>query len=110
MEELCYYIKANSLCALGQSAPNPVLSTLHYFRDEYEAHCIDKRCPAGVCKRLTKFVIEENKCKGCTACARACPVNAISGEVRKPHQIDTRKCIKCGACMETCRFGAIVKK
>ena len=110
MEELCYYIKANSLCALGQSAPNPVLSTLHYFRDEYEAHCIEKRCPAGVCKRLVQFVIEEDKCKGCTACARACPVNAISGEVRKPHQIDTRKCIKCGACMETCRFDAIVKR
>ena len=110
MEELCYYIKANSLCALGQSAPNPVLSTLHYFRDEYEAHCIEKRCPAGVCKRLVRFVIEEDKCKGCTACARACPVNAISGEVRKPHQIDTRKCIKCGACMEKCRFGAIVKQ
>ena len=110
MEELCYYIKANSLCALGQSAPNPVLSTLHYFRDEYEAHCIDKRCPAGVCKRLTRFVIEENKCKGCTACARVCPVNAISGEVRKPHAIDAKKCIKCGACMETCRFGAIVKR
>ena len=110
MEQLCYYIKANSLCALGQSAPNPVLSTLHYFRDEYEAHCIDKRCPAGVCKRLVRFVIEEDKCKGCTACARACPVNAISGEVRKPHQIDTRKCIKCGACMETCRFNAIVKR
>ena len=110
MEELCYYIKANSLCALGQSAPNPVLSTLHYFRDEYEAHCIEKRCPAGVCKRLVHYVIEEDKCKGCTACARACPVNAISGEVRKPHQIDTRKCIKCGACMETCRFGAIVKQ
>ena len=110
MEELCYYIKANSLCALGQSAPNPVLSTLHYFRDEYEAHCIDKRCPAGVCKRLTKFVIEEDKCKGCTACARVCPVNAISGEVRKPHAIDAKKCIKCGACMETCRFGAIVKR
>ena len=110
MEELCYYIKANSLCALGQSAPNPVLSTLHYFRDEYEAHCIEKRCPAGVCKRLVQFVIEEDKCKGCTACARACPVNAISGEVRKPHQIDNRKCIKCGACMETCRFDAIVKR
>ena len=110
MEELCYYIKANSLCALGQSAPNPVLSTLHYFRDEYEAHCVEKRCPAGVCKRLVHYVIEEDKCKGCTACARACPVNAISGEVRKPHQIDTRKCIKCGACMETCRFNAIVKR
>ena len=109
MEELCYYIKANSLCALGQSAPNPVLSTLHYFRDEYEAHCVEKRCPAGVCKRLVKFSILEDQCKGCTACARACPVGAISGEVRKPHSIDPAKCIKCGACMETCRFNAIVK-
>ena len=109
MEELCYYIKANSLCALGQSAPNPVLSTLHYFRDEYEAHCVEKRCPAGVCKRLVKFSILEDQCKGCTACARACPVGAISGEVRKPHSIDPAKCIKCGACLETCRFNAIVK-
>ena len=109
MEELCYYIKANSLCALGQSAPNPVLSTLHYFRDEYEAHCVEKRCPAGVCKRLVKFSILEDRCKGCTACARACPVGAISGEVRKPHSIDPAKCIKCGACLETCRFNAIVK-
>ena len=110
MEELCYYIKANSLCALGQSAPNPVLSTLHYFRDEYEAHCVEKRCPAGVCKRLVKFSILEDQCKGCTACARACPVGAISGEVRKPHSIDPAKCIKCGACLETCRFNAIVKR
>ena len=110
MEELCYYIKANSLCALGQSAPNPVLSTLHYFRDEYEAHCVETRCPAGVCKRLVRFAILEDLCKGCTACARACPVGAISGEVRKPHSIDPAKCIKCGACMETCRFGAIVKR
>ena len=110
MEELCYYIKANSLCALGQSAPNPVLSTLHYFRDEYEAHCVEKRCPAGVCKRLVKFSILEDRCKGCTACARACPVGAISGEVRKPHSIDPAKCIKCGACLETCRFNAIVKR
>ena len=109
MEELCYYIKANSLCALGQSAPNPVLSTLHYFRDEYEAHCVEKRCPAGVCKRLVRFSILEDQCKGCTACARACPVGAISGEVRKPHSIDPAKCIKGGACLETCRFNAIVK-
>ena len=109
MEELCYYIKANSLCALGQSAPNPVLSTLHYFRDEYEAHCVEKRCPAGVCKRLVKFSILEDQCKGCTACARACPGGAMSGEVRKPHSIDPAKCIKCGACLETCRFNAIVK-
>ena len=109
MEDLCYYIQANSLCAPGQSAPNPVLSTLHYFRDEYEAHCVEKRCPAGVCKRLVRFSILEDQCKGCTACARACPVGAISGEVRKPHSIDPAKCIKCGACLETCRFNAIVK-
>ena len=86
-----------------------MLSTLHYFRDEYEAHCVEKRCPAGVCKRLVKFSILEDQCKGCTACARACPVGAISGEVRKPHSIDPAKCIKCGACLETCRFNAIVK-
>ena len=110
MEELCHYIQKNSLCALGQTAPNPVLSTLKYFRDEYVAHVVDKRCPAGVCKKLMRYTIEESKCKGCTACARKCPVGAISGRVREPHFIDPVKCIKCGACMETCRFGAIVKK
>lgn len=110
MEELCHYIQKNSLCALGQTAPNPVLSTLKYFRDEYVAHVVYKRCPAGVCKKLMRYTIEESKCKGCTACARKCPVGAISGRVREPHFIDPVKCIKCGACMETCRFGAIVKK
>ncbi|NCC86473.1 MAG: NADH-quinone oxidoreductase subunit NuoF, partial [Clostridia bacterium] len=100
MEELCYYIKANSLCALGQTAPNPVLSTMRYFRDEYIAHVVDKRCPAGVCKKLLKYEIIEDKCKGCTACARVCPVNAISGERRGIHIIDQETCIKCGACME----------
>ena len=110
MEELCHYIQKNSLCALGQTAPNPVLSTLKYFRDEYVAHVVDKRCPAGVCKKLMRYTIEESKCKGCTACARKCPVGAISDRVREPHFIDPVKCIKCGACMETCRFGAIVKK
>ena len=110
LEELCNYIKANSLCGLGQTAPNPVLSTLRFFRDEYVAHVVDKKCPAGVCKSLLQYAIVAEKCKGCTACARVCPVGAISGTVKEPHVIDTAKCIKCGACMEKCRFGAIVKR
>ena len=110
LEELCYYLKDNALCALGQTAPNPVLSTLHYFRDEYIAHVTEHRCPAGVCKALTNYVILEDKCRGCTLCARNCPVGAITGSVKVPHVIDTAKCIKCGACMEKCKFGAIIKK
>lgn len=109
MERLCHYIKNNSLCGLGQTAPNPVLSTLRYFKDEYIAHVQDKTCPAGVCQKLLRYRIEEDKCKGCTACARACPVGAISGAVKQPHHIDPAKCIKCGACMEKCKFGAVVK-
>lgn len=110
MEKLCYYIKNNSLCGLGQTAPNPVLSTLRYFKDEYIAHVQDKKCPAGVCQDLLTYKIIDLKCKGCTACARGCPVGAISGTVKQPHTIDTAKCIKCGACMAKCKFGAIIKE
>ena len=110
MEELCYYIKENSLCGLGQTAPNPVLSTLNYFRDEYVAHVVDHKCPAGACKALTNYEILADKCIGCTLCARNCPVDAISGKVKVPHVIDQDKCIKCGVCMEKCKFNAIVKR
>ncbi len=110
LEELANYIKSASLCGLGQTAPNPVLSTLRYFRDEYISHIVDKKCPAGVCKKLLQYKIDADKCKGCTACARKCPVGAISGSVKNPHIIDLQKCIKCGACQETCKFGAIYKE
>ena len=110
LEELAKYIQANALCGLGQTAPNPILSTLEHFRDEYEAHIVEKRCPAGVCKALLNYVIDPDKCKGCTKCARNCPVQAISGAVKQPHVIDSAKCIKCGACMENCAFGAISRK
>ncbi len=110
IKELCSYMKATSLCALGQSAPNPVISTMHCFEDEYIAHVKDKTCPSGVCKKLLKYEIEADKCKGCTLCARNCPVNAISGTVKNPHVIDQEKCIKCGACLSNCKFKAIVKK
>lgn len=110
IEELANHMKSSSLCALGQSAPNPVLSTIKYFKDEYIEHIVDKHCPAGVCKNLVHYEINPALCKGCTLCARNCPVDAISGAVKQAHTIDTSKCIKCGLCEKNCKFGAVAKK
>ncbi len=117
LEELCYYVKTNSLCGLGQTAPNPVLSTLRFFRDEYLAHIVDKKCPAGVCKSLLQFVIDKEKCIGCGMCAKQCPASAIArtdytapGHKLASFAIDTSKCVKCGACIEKCKFKAISKQ
>ncbi|HOV69558.1 MAG TPA: NADH-ubiquinone oxidoreductase-F iron-sulfur binding region domain-containing protein, partial [Clostridia bacterium] len=110
LEVLAAHIKSTALCGLGQTAPNPVMSTLKYFRDEYEAHVKEKRCPAGACKALLRYVIIEDKCVGCSLCSRKCPVEAISGVVKSPFVINHDKCIKCGVCMDTCKFNAITKK
>ena len=109
MEELCYAIKSSALCGLGQTAPNPVLSTLKYFRHEYEAHVKEKKCPAHVCKALSQYKINPDTCKGCSLCSRQCPAGAISGQIKSPFVIDQEKCIKCGACQTACKFNAIEK-
>ena len=108
--DLSEKIKSSSLCGLGQTAPNPVLTTLKYFRDEYEAHIVDKRCPAGVCKALITYRIDPEKCIGCTICAKNCPVDAITGEVKQVHEIDNQKCIACGKCYQVCPRDAIIKE
>ena len=108
LSELAYTINQTAMCQLGQTAPNPVLTTMRYFKDEYLAHIVDKKCPAHVCKSLSVYSIDPVKCRGCTACAKKCPVGAISGELKKPHTIDTAKCIKCGACKDACKFDAVV--
>jgi len=110
IKKIAQAMKRGSLCALGQTSPNPILSTMKYFPEEYKAHIIDKKCPAGKCKKLISFVIDPDKCVGCTACARKCPVGAISGKVKEPHKIDPNTCIKCGVCYTTCKFGAISKR
>jgi len=107
LEDLAVDVRKASLCGLGQSAPNPVLTTIRYFRHEYEEHILNKRCPTGVCRELVTFQIDPEKCTGCTACARKCPVSAISGEKKKPHCIDQSHCVTCRMCFETCTFGAI---
>ena len=112
LEELCLAVRDGALCGLGQTAPNPVLTTLEYFRDEFEAHTAseNRRCPAHACQALLKYTVDAEKCRGCTACAKKCPVKAISGTVRQPHTIDTAKCIRCGACYAACRFGAVIRE
>ena len=109
LEELCESVKSSALCGLGQTAPNPILSTLKFFREEYVEHVRDKKCRAGVCKALLSYKIDPEKCKGCSLCARNCPVDAISGQIKNPYTIDTTKCVKCGLCESSCKFGAISK-
>ena len=107
LEELAEAIKDASLCGLGQSLPNPVLSSLKHFREEYEVHVSEKRCPAGACRELITYGIDKDKCTGCTLCAKKCPQNAISGQAKEPHYIEQEKCIKCGVCMDACKFEAV---
>ena len=109
LEEICAAMKEASLCGLGKTAPNPVLSTLKYFRHEYDAHIFEKKCPAAACRALINFRIDENRCKGCGMCLRNCPQGAITGQKKKPHTVDPDKCIKCGACLDSCKFGAVSK-
>ena len=108
LEELCYSIKDGALCGLGQTAPNPVLTTIKYFRNEYEAHINEKKCPAKACSDLLSYRIDAEKCRGCTLCSKKCPVDAISGELKTAHAIDVSKCIKCGACYNACKFNAVI--
>ena len=110
LEQLSTQLQTASLCMLGKTAPNPVMSTLKYFRDEYEAHIYEKRCPAGTCQALLTYEIDPVKCVGCTACAKVCPVSCIRGERKQPHVIDRNACVKCGSCVEKCKFEAILKK
>jgi len=110
LERLAHLIKKASLCGLGKAAPNPVLSTLRYFREEFEAHVKDHRCPALRCRALLRYDIDVNKCVGCTVCARNCPATCIAGERKKPHLIDQARCIKCGRCFEVCRFDAVKRR
>ena len=110
LKKIAQTMKESSLCGLGQTAPNPILTTLRYFGDEYKAHIEEKKCPALACSKLVVYAVERDKCKGCTLCERACPTGAISGGLKKPHSIDASKCISCGACFQTCKFGAITRR
>jgi Na+-translocating ferredoxin:NAD+ oxidoreductase RNF subunit RnfB len=110
LEDLAEILKNGALCALGTGAANPMLSTLNYFRDEYIAHIDEKRCPAGVCRELTQYSIDAEKCEGCLKCLRGCPTSAISGEKKQPHKLNQSLCIKCGACYDVCKFNAVIRK
>jgi NADP-reducing hydrogenase subunit HndC len=110
LEELATVVRDTTMCGLGNTSPNPVLTTLRYFKPEYEAHILEKRCPAGVCKALITYSIDPKKCTGCAACAKKCPEGAVSGRKKEPHEIDAKKCIRCGVCQTTCKFGAVSRR